>query len=309
MSQKFFFLSILQRHSEKKWDPSWSCITDVNITYSFPLLENFSGTSFTPSVNPTLPSKTRWRHASFVSPSLSNSSTFQSRSSIAKKPTASTVANFLPMQARAPMLNAENSSESLDKSYQREGLYSSGSGKYRGLRSKTCKSKAMPWVVKSGIGTYGRQPCQLRPAQDNQAHGSKKKTATTYLHTFRHGKRSAAIFTRGVRNVQHGILTSFPNHNKSRGCNGPWSQRRTTWRAIGNRCLRKSRKASLNAPRTLLSLEYSSKTCWCKIIRIEDTFSDDGEYWIAAVANNWYDMLIYFFLNIFIQSKESQCCR
>ena len=161
MEQKF--LNILQHHPKKNEVSAAVWITDqqVDITYSFPLLENISGTSFTPSVKVIFASKTRWRHASFVSPSLSSGSTFQSRSSIVRKATASTVANFLPIQARAPILNAENSSESLGKPYQREGLYSSGSGKYRGLSSMECKSKATLRVLKSGIRTHGRRPCRL----------------------------------------------------------------------------------------------------------------------------------------------------
>ena len=73
--------------------------------YFFVLLTNLTGTSATPSVRPSLASRTRSRHSSFVSPIRKRGSILKSRRSKVKKQTDSTVANLRPMQARGP--NAE----------------------------------------------------------------------------------------------------------------------------------------------------------------------------------------------------------
>lgn len=122
---------------------------------SYPrLLTNRTGTFATPRVITIFASSTLSIQASLVSPSFSIGSIRQSRRRSVRKHTASVVANFLPMHARAPndcksylcggvdkgvntpTLNAENTSDSFETPYHREGLYFSGSSKYLGLYSE-----------------------------------------------------------------------------------------------------------------------------------------------------------------------------
>lgn len=136
---------------------------DDSVHHTLVLRINFTGTSFTPRVATIVASSTLSFHCCVVSPASSTGAILKSRSSIVRKQTTSVVANLRPIHVRgptlaihhrmstlpnwlrdsgdAPMLKAENASDSTATPFHRDGIYSSGLSKYLGLYSGICMSQ------------------------------------------------------------------------------------------------------------------------------------------------------------------------